>query len=315
MSAATAAGTRAGLGTRSREAAGGARGAIARHVPALLREAGFRRYWCGQTISMFGDQVSSIALPLVAVLTLRASAAQIGLLAALVWLPSLLLGVHTGVLADRFGHWRALMIVADVGRAVLLASIPVCYALGVLTVWQLYAVALGTGAFSVLFTVCQPTLFVSLVPDDAYLEGNSLLYGSRALSFTGGPSTGRLYTASCLVFTAPLTLVPLAGGAKPVILAMLFAAEFVAGFGVMALDICIGSIYAAVVPEQLMSRVMGAFQAVNYGTRPLGALTGGFLGTVLGLRPTLWIAAIGGMAGFAVLLASPLPRFRLPSGS
>jgi len=62
----------------------------------------------------------------------------------------------------------------------LLASIPVCYALGVLTVWQLYAVALATGAFGVLFTVCQPTLFVSLVPDDAYLEGNSLLYGSRA---------------------------------------------------------------------------------------------------------------------------------------
>jgi MFS family permease len=437
VSATTAAGTRAGSGTRTGRAAGGARGVLARHVPRLLREAGFRRYWCGQTISMFGDQISSIVLPLVAVLTLRASPAQMGLLAALAWLPSLLLGVHAGVLADRFGRWRALMIVADVGRAVLLASIPVCYALGVLTVWQLYAVALGTGAFSVLFTVCQPTLFVSLVPDDAYLEGNSLLYGSRALSFTGGPSaggvlaellgapfavvadalsflgsafflgriqvteprpaapgpgaitagarfingspvvrwsllsvsiinffnfvffalfvlyatrslqvrpgllglvlgagaiggvlgalatnrlsarfgTGRLYTASCLVFSAPMALVPLAGGPKPVILVMLFAAEFVSGFGVMALDISIGSIFAAVIPDQLRSRVAGAFQAVNYGTRPLGALTGGFLGTVLGLRPTLWIAAIGGMAGFAVVLASPLPRFRMPPGS
>src|SRR4029077_1491885 len=70
------------------------------------------------------------------------------------------------------------------------ARAPACYALGVLTVWQLYAVALGTGAFSVLFTVCQPTLFVSLVPGDAYMEGNSLIYGSRALSFTGGPSAG-----------------------------------------------------------------------------------------------------------------------------
>jgi len=437
VSAATDAGTRPATGTRTGRAAGGVRGAIGRQVPALLREAGFRRYWCGQTISMFGDQVSSIALPLVAVLTLRAAPAQMGLLAALVWLPSLLLGVHAGVLADRFGHWRALMIVADVGRAVLLASIPACYALGVLTVWQLYAVALGTGAFSVLFTVCQPTLFVTLVPGDAYLQGNSLLYGSRALSFTGGPSaggvlvellgapfaviadalsflgsafflgrvhvaeprpagpapgaltagarfirgspvvrwsllsvslinffnflffalfvlyatrslqvrpgllglvlgagaiggvlgalvttrlsarfgTGRVFTASCLVFTAPMALVPLAGGPKPVILAMLFAAEFVSGFGVMAMDICLGSIFAAVIPAPLMSRVMGAFQAVNYGTRPLGALTGGFLGTILGLRPTLWIAAIGGMAGFAVLLPSPLPRFRLPSGS
>jgi MFS family permease len=437
----TAPGTGTGIGTGTGKAAdgerGGRRGAIGRHVPALLRETGFRRYWCGQTISMFGDQISSIALPLVAVLTLRAGPAQMGLLAALVWLPSLLFSLHAGVLADRFGHWRALMIVADLGRAVLLASIPACYALGVLTVWQLYAVALGTGAFSVLFTVSQPTLFVSLVPGDAYLEGNSLIYGSRALSFTGGPSAGgvlvellgapfavvadalsflgsafflgrihvaeprpdepapgaltagarfikgspvvrwsllsvsvinffnfvffalfvlyatrslhvrpgllglvlgagaiggvlgalvtkrlsarfgigRLYTACCLVFTAPLALVPLAGGPKPVILGMLFAAEFVSGFGVMTLDICIGSIYAAVVPDQLKSRVMGAFQAVNYGTRPLGALTGGFLGTVLGLRPTLWIAAIGGMAGFAVLLPSPLPRFRLPAGS
>ena len=384
---------------------------------------------------MFGDQISSIALPLVAVLTLRAAPAQMGLLAALVWLPSLLFGLHAGVLADRFGHWRVLMIVADLGRAAILVSIPVCYALGVLTIWQLYAVAAGTGAFSVLFTVCQPTLFVSLVPGDSYLDGNSLIYGSRALSFTGGPAAGgllvellsapfavvadalsflgsalflgrihvaepppaepgpgaltaggrfikdspvvrwsllssavinffnfvffalfvlyatrslhvrpgllglilgagavggvlgalatkrlserfgagRLFTASCLVFTAPLLLVPLAGGPKPVILAMLFAAEFVSGFGVMALDICLGSIYAAVVPEQLMSRVMGAFQAVNYGTRPLGALTGGFLGTALGLRPTLWIAAIGRMAGFGLLLPSPLPWFRLPS--
>jgi MFS family permease len=406
-------------------------------IPALLRQAGFRRYWCGQTISMFGDQISSVALPLVAVLSLRAGAAQMGLLAALVWLPSLLFSVHAGALADRVGHWRALMIVADLGRAALLASIPACYLLGVLTIWQLYAVAAGFGTLSALFTVCQPALFVALVPEGSYLEGNSLLYGSRALSFTGGPATGgllvellsapfaviadalsflgsafflhrigvrepapaaagpgaltagarfikgspvirwsllalalvnffnfvffalfvlyatrslhvrpgllglvlgagaiggvlgalatrrlsarlgtgRVFTASCLVFTAPLALAPLAGGPRPVILAMLFTAEFCSGFGVMALDITIGSIFAAVIPDQLMSRVMGAFQAVNYGTRPLGALAGGLLGTVLGLRPTLWIGAIGGMAGFAVLLPSPLPRFRLPSGS
>jgi MFS family permease len=404
-------------------------------IPALLREAGFRRYWCGQTISMFGDQISSIALPLVAVLTLRAGAAQMGFLVALVWLPSLLFGLHAGVLADRFGHWRALMVVADLGRAALLASIPACYALGVLTIWQLYGVAAGTGTFSVLFTVCQPTLFVALVPGDSYVDGNSLLYGSRALSFTGGPGTGgllvellgapfavaadalsflgsafflrrirvrepapaaagpgaltagarfikgspvvrwsllavalvnffnfvffalfvlyatrslhvrpgllglvlgagaiggvlgalaagrlsarlgtgRLFAVSCLVFTAPTALVPLAGGPGPVILGMLFAAEFVSGFGVMTLDISAGSMFAAVIPDEVRSRVTGAFQAVNYGTRPLGALAGGFLGTVLGLRPTLWIAAIGGMTGFAVLLASPLPRFRLPS--
>jgi len=126
VSAATASGTHAGRAARGGQRAG--RGALgprlAARVPALLRDAGFRRYWSGQTISMFGDQISSIALPLVAVLSLKASPAQMGLLAALVWLPSLLLGVHAGALADRHGHWRALMMTADLGRAALLASIP-----------------------------------------------------------------------------------------------------------------------------------------------------------------------------------------------
>ena len=407
---------------------------ITSRIPSLLRDRGFRRYWTGETISLFGDQISSIALPLVAVLTLHVSPEQMGFLTALVWLPSLLFGLHAGAWVDRRGHRRQIMIAADIGRATLLASIPVCYALGLLTLWQLYAVALGTGALSVLFAVSQSAVFVALVPADRYLEGNSLVYGSRAMSFVGGPSVGGVlvqlltapfaviadalsflasafflsrirpaepppdqdrpgaltagarfiknsaivrssliavatvnffdfvfsalfvlyatrslhikpgllglvlgaaavggvlgtlvtkrlterlgvgwvYTAACLVFTAPLMLVPLAGGPRPVILAMLFTAEFISGFGVMALDISIASIFAVVIPDQLRSRVSGAFQAVNYGTRPLGALTGGFLGASIGLRPTLWIAAIGGMAGFLTLLPTPLPRFRMP---
>jgi MFS family permease len=410
---------------------------ITARIPAMLRERAFRRYWSGQTISMFGDQISSIALPLVAVIALGSSPAEMGFLAALVWTPSLLFGLHAGVWVDRRAHRRATMIVADLGRAALLASIPACYALHVLTIWQLYAVAFGTGTFSVLFTVCNPALFVALVPDDRYVEGNSLIYGSRALSYVGGPSiggllvqllsapfavladalsflgsafflsrispdeppgdedrkgaltaggkfvrnspivrsslvaiscvnffnfaffalfllyatrslhvkpgllglimgsgavgavlgslvtrrlaawlgAGRVYTVASLVFTAPLVLVPLAAGSEPVILIMLFAAEFVSGFGLMALDISIGAIFAAVIPDKLRSRVSGAFQAVNYGTRPLGALTGGFLGTLIGMHATLWVATIGGMTGFLWLVRSPMPRFRMPSDS
>jgi predicted MFS family arabinose efflux permease len=59
--------------------------------------------------------------------------------------------------------------------------------------------------------------------------------------------------------------------------------------------------------------VSGAFQAINYGTRPAGALLGGLLGTELGLRPALWIAVAGGVAGATLLLPSPLPRFRMPA--
>jgi hypothetical protein len=66
-------------------------------VPVLLRERVFRRYWGASTISMFGDQIAGIALPLAAVLALHVGAAQMGYLTALEWLPSLLFGLHAGV--------------------------------------------------------------------------------------------------------------------------------------------------------------------------------------------------------------------------
>jgi hypothetical protein len=113
------------------------------------------------------------------------------------------------------------------------------------------------------------------------------------------------------VYPVPVLLVPLAAGPRPVILGMLFTAEFVSGFGVMILDISIGTIMAAVVPDPLRSRVTGAFMALNYGTRPVGALAGGAAGALLGLHPALWIAAAGGTLGFLFLLPSPMPRFRL----
>jgi MFS family permease len=97
------------------------------------------------------------------------------------------------------------------------------------------------------------------------------------------------------------------------VLVMLFGAEFLSGFGVMVLDISIGAIFAAVIPDAVRSRVGGAFSAINYGTRPVGALLGGLLGTELGVRPTLWIAVIGGVIGAVLLVPTPLPRFRLPT--
>jgi MFS family permease len=360
-----------------------------------------------------------------------------GYLTALVWLPALLFGLHAGAWVDRRGRRRATMIGADLGRAVLLVSIPVSYAAGVLTLWQLYGVAFGVGVFSVLFTVSDPTLFVSIVPNDKYVEGNSLIYGSRAFSFVGGPSVGgalvqfltaplavladavsflgsafflsrirpaeppaaeagkaaltagvtfirrtaivrasllaasvvnffnfiffalfvlyvtrylhiapgllglilgigaiggvlgaavtkrlanrfgvgRVYALSFLIFAAPMAIVPAAAGPRPLILAMLMVGEFIAGFGVMVLDISIGSIFSTVIPDNLRSRVTGAFQAANYGTRPLGALAGGFLGTLIGPRATLWVAAIGGITSFLVLLPTPLPKFRMPAAT
>lgn len=400
-----------------------------RLVPPLLRDVPFRRYWLGQTISMLGDEVHQLVLPLVAVLALGADAGDMGLLTAAGLLPSLLFSLHAGAWADRRTSRRRVMIASDVARAVLVASIPVAYLLDVLTFGQLLVVAFVIGVFSVLFEVCQPTLFVSLVGKGDYVSGNSLVNGSRAMSFIAGPGVGgalvqvvaaplallvdavsflasalflgriapaepraadsqggvrvglryifgspvmrsalgatatlnlfnfvfhalfvlfatttlglsagllgallaagavggvigavvtgrvvsrlgfgRAIVLSFVLFPAPLMLVPAAGGPLPLVGAMVCAAEFLAGFGVMLLDISVGSLFAATIPPALRSRVSGAYRMINYGVRPIGAALGGWLGTVLGVRPTLWIATIGALAAVLWLLPSPVAR-------
>jgi MFS family permease len=92
--------------------------------------------------------------------------------------------------------------------------------------------------------------------------------------------------------------------------AAFFGAEFLSGFGLMFLDIASGSLQAAVIPDVLRSRVSGAFRTVNYGARPLGALAGGLLGGTIGLRPTLWLATVGGVLSVLWLIPSPVPRTR-----
>ena len=150
-------------------------------VPELLREdRDFRSYWTGETISLFGDQITALALPLVAVLVLHAGPAQMGYLTAANLVPYLLFSLHAGAWVDRRGRRRQVMIGADLGRALLLASVPAAYLLDALTVGQLYAVAFLTGTLSMLFFVSQSALFVALIRREQYVAANSLLHGSRA---------------------------------------------------------------------------------------------------------------------------------------
>ena len=401
-------------------------------LPVLLRDTVFRRYWTGQTVSGLGDQVSALAIPLVAVLAVHADATQMGYLAAAMWLPNLLFALHAGAWADRCSHRRRVMIAADLGRAALIATVPLAYAFHGLTLGQLYAVAFATGTLSVLFDVCNAPLFVAMVPPDRYVEGNSLVSGSRAMTQVAGPGLGGvlvqllsaplalladalsflgsalflsriapvepppetgtdglltagrrfitgspvmraalastatvnlftfmlsalfvLYASTTLhlgpgllglvlgagalggllgavcagplakrigvgptfvlgsvVFPAPLLLIPAAHGPTPVVVGLLLAAEFGSGVGVMWLDIAAGSIFAAIVPDHLRSRVFGAYRTVNFGMRPLGSLAGGALAGAIGLRPTLWVAVVGALTSFLWLLPSPVPRLR-----
>jgi MFS family permease len=121
---------------------------------------------------------------------------------------------------------------------------------------------------------------------------------------------GPAYLAGCVIFTAPLVLTPLAGGPQALIMAMLLAAGFGAGFGVMVLDINVGAIFAALIPNRLRSRVSGAYTVVNYGVRPIGSVLGGVVASAIGVRQTLFIVTIAAMGGVLFLLPSPLRRMR-----
>ncbi|MEU6203485.1 MFS transporter [Micromonospora musae] len=392
----------------------------------------FRRYWAAQTVSYFGDEISTLALPLLAVLITDAGPTQMGYLTAAALAPNLFFSLLAGAWVDRLAHKRRIMVLSDVGRALLLATIPVAYLLDVLTLTQLYGVAFAVGTLAVLFEVSRGPLFVSLVERRDYVEANTLINGSRGLSLVAGPSiggllvqlltapialvadalsyvwsaaflarmrttepapvrgrglgiaaglrfiagtpmmraivlgtttvnlfnfmfaalfvlyattelhlspgllgtvlgagavgglfgaavTGRLtrrlgigptLVTGFLLFPAPLLLVPLADGPTPVVLGMLFAAEFFCAVGVMVLDIVTGSVQTALTPETMLARATGVRRTINYGIRPIGALIGGALGAALGIREALWIATVGALAGVLWVLFSPVRRLR-----
>lgn len=177
--------------------------AALRWVPRLLWERSFRRYWTGQTVSLFGDQITALALPLLAVLGAGAGPTEMGYLTAAGLLPSLLFSLLAGAWADRRPYKRRIMIAADYGRAALLVAIPIAYAFDALTMTQLYVVAFAVGTLSVLFEVCRTTLFVSLVGKEDYIPANSLLNGARAMSYVGGSSLGGVLVQ---LLSAPVTL-------------------------------------------------------------------------------------------------------------
>ena len=177
---------------------------IRRYIPPLLFDApDFRQLWLGQTISVFGDQITQLGLPLVAVLTLGADATQMGTLTAVGLLPHLLFSLVAGVWLDRVRARRRLMIAADLGRAALIASIPVAFALGVLSMPQLYVVGFLSGTLAVVFDLSWNTLFVSVTERKRYVEAMALLNGSRSLASVTGPTIGGILVQ---VLGAPLAM-------------------------------------------------------------------------------------------------------------
>ena len=146
----------------------------------------FLKLWSGESVSEFGSQVTVLALPTVAILVLKATAFQIGLLGALEFLAFPVLGLVAGVYADRWRR-RPIMIACDIGRAIALGSIPVAAVLGTLTMTQLYLVAVCTGIFRVFFDVSYQSYLPALIERSDLIEGNSKLQVSESAAQIGGP--------------------------------------------------------------------------------------------------------------------------------
>jgi MFS family permease len=149
----------------------------------------FNKLWAGQTVSLVGSALTMFALPSLAVLTLHATAAQIGILSALQLLPFPVLGLVVGVLADRFSR-RRMMIYADFVRFAALGGVPLCAAIHWLQMPVLYAVALITGTASVFFGVAYQSYLPVVVSKEQLTDANAKLEFSNSGSQMAGNALG-----------------------------------------------------------------------------------------------------------------------------
>src|SRR5262245_15274698 len=174
-----------------------------RRIPVgLFRDHDFRQHFIANTISQLGTQVTQIALPLVAILTLDASPFEVGLLVTLEFAAFLLIGLPAGAWVDRMRK-RSVLIAGDIGRAVLLGSVPAAYWLDALAMPQIYAVALLTGACTVFFDVAYQSYLPHLVGRERLVEGNAKLEAVRGVNQIAGPTAAGLVVQA---LTAPIAI-------------------------------------------------------------------------------------------------------------
>ncbi len=147
----------------------------------------FLKLWTGQSISEFGSQVSGLAIPWVAAVVLHVKPFEFSLLGVFSTLPFILFALPAGVWVDRLRR-RPILIAGDAARAVLLATIPISYAVGVLTIWQLLATSFVIGIFTVFFDVAYMSYLPALVERADLVDGNAKLDLTVSVSQVAGPS-------------------------------------------------------------------------------------------------------------------------------
>lgn len=405
---------------------------------ARSRNPDFSKLWIGQSISMIGSQVTFLALPITAAVTLSATSLQMGILSAIGSAPALLFGLLAGVWVDRYKR-RPILIGADIARALVLGVIPLSAILGVLRVEVLYIVGFLAGIFGLFFNVAYrsylPTLVgrqqlvkansqlelsnsvadiigpgaagglvqligaplaiavdafsflisafsigsirtpepsIKKVEDGTNLgseikEGLSLVFGERSLRalagcisslslfnaiieavsilyltrqlgltagwlgliFAGGSvgfllgaliadrltrriGLGRSLVLGVLITGASDLLIPLAGKISTLglVIGMLMVAQFFFGMGLTIFQIGQVSLRQSLTPDHLQGRMNATLSMLTWGIAPLGGLLGGVLGQVIGLSPTLVLAATGEMLAVIWLVISPIKKIQ-----
>lgn len=176
--------------------------ATTQRFSGLWRNQGFLTFWAAQTVSVFGSQITLLALPLAAVVLMDASAAQMGGLLAAGTLPTLLFSLPAGVWVDRLPR-RPVMIATDIGRAALLASVPLAWAADMLTLTQLYVVAFLARALTLLFDLAYHSYLPVLIGRDDLPEGNAKLQVSQSAALITGPGIAGVLVQ---ILTAPVAI-------------------------------------------------------------------------------------------------------------
>jgi len=168
----------------------------------MSRSPDFAKLWSGYTIAVIGSQITVLALPLTAILVLGASATETGLLVAARMSPALVLGLLIGAWVDRLPR-RPIMVVSDIGSALVIGSVPAAAALGILGLPQLYVVAFLAGVFAISTEAARTALVPTLVGRSRLVAANSRLQGSSAVAQVAGPSLAGLLVQA---LTAPIAM-------------------------------------------------------------------------------------------------------------
>ncbi len=400
---------------------------------SLLRHPDFLKLWTAETVSVFGSAITQLALPIIAATTLDVTPFEFGLLTTIEFLPFILFSLPAGVWVDRLRR-RPILIVADLGRAIAIGSIPVAFALDALTIWQLYVVGFLNGCFTVFFDVAYQSYLPSIVDRDQLVEGNSKLEITRSAAQILGPGAaglligllraplamaldalsylwsaifvfwirrpepsiephdeaalgpkpsmrreisvglryvsghrwlrsiaattgisnlffnvagaililylvrergltpeaigfafsigalgvllaalttghitaligvGRMLVLSAVGFS--VSLLPVALAPDSLTFAAVALSGFLSGFCGVAWNINQISLRQAITPPRMQGKMNATMRFVVWGTIPLGTISGGALGSVIGLHPTIWVGALGGLLAFVPVALS-----------